>query len=160
MFLGATISFVKNAGSVADTFMRIMLRRGKTFPNFDTMSPMGLPCALNVTRLSTSTGSPRTVPLLAFLSTVGTAAMLWVGGQMVVHGAEVFGLPEPAHTFGVWSEVAAHAAPMAQDFVGWAVKAALDGIVGLILGLALIPLATRLINPIYERLTGNRNAGH
>ena len=99
-------------------------------------------------------------PLLAFLSTVGTAAMLWVGGQMVVHGAEMFGLPEPAHTFEVWSEVAAHAAPMAQDFVGWAVKAALDGIVGLILGLALIPLATRLIHPIYERLTGNRIARH
>lgn len=99
-------------------------------------------------------------PLLSFLSTVGTAAMLWVGGSMVVHGAEVFGLPAPAHAFEAWSEAIAHASPVAQDLIAWAVKAALDGVVGLILGLALIPLATRLIIPVYNRLTGQKSAAH
>ncbi len=99
-------------------------------------------------------------PLLTFLSTLGTAAMLWVGGQMVVHGAEVFGFAAPAHAFEHWAEGAAHIAPIAQGFVAWAVQAALDGVVGLSLGLALIPLATRVIGPLIERLTGKQNAGH
>ena len=99
-------------------------------------------------------------PFLGFLSIVGTAAMLWVGGSMIVHGAEAFGFSAPAHTFEAWAEAAAHAAPAAQDLIGWAVKATLDGIVGLILGLALIPLATRLILPVYAMLTGQKSAGH
>ena len=99
-------------------------------------------------------------PLLSFLSTLGTAAMLWVGGQMVVHGAEVAGFAAPAHAFKHWAEVAAHLAPVAQGFVGWAVQAALDGAVGLALGLALIPVATRLIGPLIARLTGQQKAGH
>lgn len=97
-------------------------------------------------------------PLLSFLSTLGTAAMLWVGGQMVVHGAEVFGFAAPARAFEVWSEAVAHAVPVAQGAVGWVVKAVLDGIVGLALGLAVMPLATRIIGPVIARLTGNKNA--
>ena len=80
---------------------------------------------------------------------------------MVVHGAEVFGFAALADRFEVWSEAAAHAAhaaPMAQGFIAWAVKAALDGIVGLILGLGLIPLATRVIIPVYQRLAKTKNA--
>ncbi len=99
-------------------------------------------------------------PLLRFLSTLGTAAMLWVGGQMVVHGLEVFGFPAVADAFKAWSEAAAHLAPMAEGVTSRFVKAALDGILGLTLGLALIPLATRIITPIFERLTGKQNAGH
>lgn len=97
-------------------------------------------------------------PFLTFLASLGTAAMLWVGGSMVVHGAEVFGFAAPAHAFEDWSEAVAHAAPMAQGFVGWAVKAVLDGIVGLALGLALIPLATRVIEPLAARFTKKQNA--
>jgi predicted DNA repair protein MutK len=99
-------------------------------------------------------------PLLSLLSTVGTAAMLWVGGSMIVHGAEVFGLAAPAHLFEAWAEAASHAAPMAQDLIGWAVKATLDGILGLILGLALIPLVTRVIGPAIAFVTGKKSAGH
>jgi hypothetical protein len=35
-----------------------------------------------------------------------------------------------------------------QGAVAWLVTAALDGLFGLILGLALIPLATRVIGPL------------
>jgi predicted DNA repair protein MutK len=91
-------------------------------------------------------------PLLSFLSSLGTAAMLWVGGSMVVHGLEVFGAPGLAHLFETWSEAAAHIVPVGSELVGWAVKAALDGVVGLALGLVLIPVATRIVAPVWERL--------
>ena len=90
---------------------------------------------------------------LTFLATLGTAAMLWVGGSMLVHGAEVFGFAAPAHAFEHLAEIAAHAIPMAEGLVTWAVKAALDGVVGLIAGLALIPLATRVIGPLIARFS-------
>lgn len=92
---------------------------------------------------------------LSFLATLGTAAMLWVGGSMLVHGAEVFGFAAPAHAFEHWAEIVAHAVPVAQGFVTWAVKAALDGVVGLIAGLAIIPLATRVIGPLFARFGQN-----
>jgi len=90
-------------------------------------------------------------PVLSVLATIGTAAMLWVGGSMLVHGAEVFGFAAPAHAFEHWAEIAAHAVPIAEGLVTWAAKAALDGVVGLIAGLALIPLATRVIGPLIAR---------
>lgn len=97
-------------------------------------------------------------PFLTFLSTLGTAAMLWVGGQMVVHGAEVFGLAAPAHAIESLAEAAAHVLPAASGLLGWAVKAALDGVLGLALGLALIPLASKLIAPLAARLAPKKNA--
>lgn len=92
---------------------------------------------------------------LSFLATLGTAAMLWVGGSMLVHGAEVFGFAAPAHAFEYWAEIVAHAVPVAQGFITWAVKAALDGVVGLIAGMAIIPLATRVIGPLFARFGQN-----
>ena len=61
--------------------------------------------------------------LLAFLSTVGTAAMLWVGGQIIVHG---FGI-HPAELVGLHEGVLA-----------WLVDAALCGLFGLALGAVIV----------------------
>jgi uncharacterized protein len=61
--------------------------------------------------------------LLAFLSTVGTAAMLWVGGQIIVHG---FGI-HPAEFVGLH-----------EGAVAWLVDAALCGIFGLALGAVIV----------------------
>jgi predicted DNA repair protein MutK len=97
--------------------------------------------------------------LMSFLSTVGTAAMLWVGGNIVIHGLEVTHLwPAPYEAIHHVAEAAAHAVPAAQGFVAWAVTAALDGVAGLVLGLALIPLATRVIGPLWGALTGGKAA--
>lgn len=63
--------------------------------------------------------------LLAFLSVVGTAAMLWVGGQIIVHG---FGL-HPAAWFGLH-----------EGALAWIVDAALSGVAGLAIGSAIVPL--------------------
>jgi hypothetical protein len=91
--------------------------------------------------------------LMTFLSTVGTAAMLWVGGNIVIHGLEVTHLWEwPYQTIHHAAEVVAHAAPAAKGFVEWLVTATLDGVFGLILGVILIPVATRVIGPAFGAL--------
>lgn len=89
--------------------------------------------------------------LMALLSTVGTAAMLWVGGSIVIHGMEVLGWGWLGHHIHDWAATLAHSAPMASGFVEWAAKATLDGILGAALGLALIPVATRAISPFWAR---------
>lgn len=96
--------------------------------------------------------------LMTFLSTVGTAAMLWVGGNIVVHGLDVLGWPWLYDQIHHLAEIAAHAVPAAAGFVMWAVTAFFDGIFGLILGLVLIPVATRLIGPAVAAMTGKRAA--
>ncbi|MFN3578506.1 MAG: DUF808 domain-containing protein, partial [Tabrizicola sp.] len=99
--------------------------------------------------------------LMAFLSTVGTAAMLWVGGNIVIHGLEVTHLwPWPYETIHHIAEAAAHAVPAAQGLVQWVVTAALDGVFGLILGVMLIPVATRVIGPLWAAVTGRNAAAH
>lgn len=96
--------------------------------------------------------------LLKLLSTVGTAAMLWVGGSIIVHGLHEFHIDEPGHTIHVLAEAAAHAVPQAEGAVKWAVTAGLDGVFGLVLGLLLIPLATRVIGPLLAAVTGKKAA--
>ena len=72
-------------------------------------------------------------PLLTGLSVVGTAAMLWVGGGIFVHGLEHYHFsPIP-----VWVEGAAHAAgtvPGLGGFLHWLTFAALSAVVGLVVG--------------------------
>ena len=98
--------------------------------------------------------------LMAILSTLGTAAMLWVGGSIIIHGMEELGLPWLGHTIESWAVVAGHAVPSATGFIEWVVKAAIDGVLGLALGIALIPLATRVIGPVSARLFGAKKAEH
>ena len=72
--------------------------------------------------------------LMKLLSVIGTAAMIWVGGGIIVHGMEAFGftaLPQALHHI---AEEAGHAAPTAQGAVAWTVGAAGSGIVGLLVG--------------------------
>ena len=96
-------------------------------------------------------GMPR---LMSLLSTIGTAAMLWVGGSILMHGAEVLGWPAPAHAIESVAGAAAGLLPEVAGLLHWLVTAAIDGVFGLVLGTALVPLATRVIIPLWERLTG------
>lgn len=107
-------------------------------------------------------GLVRAMPkLMTFLSTVGTAAMLWVGGSIVLHGLEVTHLwPWPYETIHHIAEAVAHAVPAAPGVVGWVTTATLDGVFGLILGVLLIPVATRIIGPIWAAATGRKSTAH
>ncbi len=89
--------------------------------------------------------------LMTFLSVVGTAAMLWVGGNIVVHGLEVTHIwAWPYEAIHHMAETAAHAVPAAAGFTTWAVTAFFDGIIGMILGAALIPVVTKIIAPLWR----------
>ena len=84
------------------------------------------------------------------LTIVGTAAMLWVGGNIVLHGLDTLGWGLMYDTIHHWAEGASHAVPQAHGFVAWAVTAFFDGLFGLALGLVLIPVAQRVIAPLWS----------
>ncbi|WP_380783584.1 DUF808 domain-containing protein [Sphingomonas sp. R86520] len=75
--------------------------------------------------------------VMSALSVIGTAAMVWVGGQIIVHGVETFGLTTVPHWIHDTAEAASHAVPFAKGAVNWAMNAFFSGIVGLILGGAI-----------------------
>jgi predicted DNA repair protein MutK len=70
--------------------------------------------------------------LLKALAIIGTAAMIWVGGGIIVHGLEAFGLGAIAHTIHHVS--AAAGGVFGGAIIAWIVGAAAAGIVGLIVG--------------------------
>ena len=75
--------------------------------------------------------------VMSALSVIGTAAMVWVGGQIIVHGVEEFGFTTVPHWIHDTAESASHAVPFAKGAVNWAMNAFFSGIVGLILGGAI-----------------------
>lgn len=91
--------------------------------------------------------------LLKLLGAVGTAAMIWVGGGILVHGAEKFGFSAPAHFLHDAGEAAAHALPALGNLVSWLVQAAGSGIVGLASGAVLIPVVSMAIAPGWRWLS-------
>jgi predicted DNA repair protein MutK len=91
---------------------------------------------------------------LKLLSIVGTAAMIWVGGGIIVHGLEHYGLTAIGHAIHYAAEMAGHAVPFAQAVVEWVIGAAGAGLFGLALGALLIPLAGYLIAPAWKLLKG------
>lgn len=91
---------------------------------------------LGLTR-ATGRGIVRGMPgFMKLLLIVGTAAMLWVGGSIIIHSLKDIGFSAPYETI----HTIAHAIGQGQGFVEWAVTAAIDGVLGLILGFILIPI--------------------
>ncbi len=96
---------------------------------------------------------------MKLLTIVGTAAMLWVGGSIVIHGMEELGFGWLGHHIHDIAYAAGHMVPAAYEgFVEWTTKAALDGVFGLVLGAALIPVATKVIAPIWGAVSGKKVA--
>lgn len=84
-------------------------------------------------------GLVRAMPvLLKALSHIGVGAMAWVGGGIIVHGLEVFGMTALPHAVHHLAEVAGEALPAAQGVVEWTVGALASAIVGLIIGAAIV----------------------
>jgi uncharacterized protein len=83
-------------------------------------------------------GLVRGMPLVMDLLTeIGTAAMLWVGGGILVHGLEEFHLTPVPH----WLETASHwagEAPGVGAITEWATFAAGSALVGLVAGSAVV----------------------
>jgi predicted DNA repair protein MutK len=76
-------------------------------------------------------------PLLDGLTLVGTAAMLWVGGGIIVHGLAEFeftAVPHWVETASLW----AGRAPVVGAITGWLAFASGSAIVGLVVGSAAV----------------------
>ncbi len=89
--------------------------------------------------------------VLTTLSSVGAAAMLLVGGGILLHGLEALGVAGPAHLLhnlgtetGAWVGAAG---PALSAIVAWAAQSLVTTLLGFAIGVALIPAVTRLLIP-------------
>jgi hypothetical protein len=82
--------------------------------------------------------------MLTALSAIGTAAMLWVGGGILLHGLEVLHvaavIPESIHHF---AELAGHSAGAANGIVQWLVNALGAALFGAIVGAVVVFVVRR-----------------
>ena len=84
-------------------------------------------------------GLVKAMPLvLRVLAVVGTAAMVWVGGGIIVHGMEEFGLTTLPHLIHDTAHHVGEAMPVAGGAVAWIVGAIGSAIVGLIVGSMIV----------------------
>ena len=92
--------------------------------------------------------------LLNVLAVIGTAAMIWVGGGILMHGLEAYGLSAPAHVAHEAAAAAASRVPYAEGLVTWLVTAMASGLIGLVVGGLLIPLTTFVLAPAWQMISG------
>ena len=91
------------------------------------------------------TGMPK---VLTVLSIVGTAAMLWVGGGIIIHGLAQFNYAGIEHWIHDVSVAASAAIAYAQGFVMWLTGAALSGVFGLGVGAVTMPFVSYILKPL------------
>ena len=75
---------------------------------------------------------------LKLLAAIGTAAMLWVGGGIILHGLEEYGVDGPADLVHHAAVAAGRSAGSAGAVVEWLVGAVGAGIVGLVIGAIVV----------------------
>lgn len=109
------------------------------------MDDIGLHLARRASRLARSTGKMlvKGMPyLLKTLSFIGTLAMLWVGGGILVHGLEHFGLAAVPHAIDTLSAYIDRAAPLG-GIAKWLAFAACSAVLGLLVGGVIVAIAHR-----------------
>jgi hypothetical protein len=89
---------------------------------------------------------------LKALSIVGTGAMIWVGGGIIIHGLAGYGLAGFEHAIHAAAENVGRTLPPVAGLASWVVTAAASGLVGLALGLLLIPVVGYGIAPAWAWL--------
>jgi predicted DNA repair protein MutK len=98
---------------------------------------------------------------LKLLGAVGTAAMIWVGGNIIVHGLEAYDLHSVDHAIDIIAEAAARALPSVAGAVKWSVLTFLSGLIGLFIGGISIPVVGSALAPGWKlmmRLLEKRRA--
>jgi uncharacterized protein len=116
----------------ADDFGMLLVKRGGAIAAFGRGIVSGMP------------------KVLAFLSVIGTAAMLWVGGGIIIHGFAQFNYAGLEHWIHDVSLAVASTIPFAQGFVNWLTGAALSGIFGLLVGATTLPFVNYMLKPMIE----------
>ena len=78
--------------------------------------------------------------LLAVISVVGTGAMLWVGGHILIVQLHELGIDAPYELLYYLDEQAADAVEAVGGVVGWLVNTALSAVVGLVVGAIVVAI--------------------
>jgi predicted DNA repair protein MutK len=85
----------------------------------------------------------RAMPVvLTVLTVVGTAAMLWVGGHILLLGADELGLHVLYDAVHHWEEAAHDATGVLGGLVGWLVNTVTSAILGLLVGALVVLVVT------------------
>ena len=98
-------------------------------------------------------GLVRGMPLfLTFLGAVGTAAMIWVGGGIVLHGLEVYGPIQSARPSTPPPKPPLTRCRLPPErWNGWSRRRS-TGVLGLLIGAATIPIVGFVLAPAWKRL--------
>ncbi|SEP83490.1 hypothetical protein SAMN05428969_1121 [Devosia sp. YR412] len=88
------------------------------------------------------------------LSVIGTAAMTWVGGSIIVHGLYEFGFAGPEHIVEAAAHWAEHLVPAIAGVAGWFATAVVDFGFGIAIGAVMIPVAGYVIAPAWKAIKG------
>ena len=91
-------------------------------------------------------GLVRAMPLLMqFLEVVGTAAMLWVGGGIIIHGLEETRFSALPHSLHAGAEAVGHLLPAAEGAIVWVVGALGSALAGIVVG-GIVVVALSIVN--------------
>jgi predicted DNA repair protein MutK len=94
--------------------------------------------------------------LLAVLSVVGTAAMLWVGGHILLVGFDELGWTSPYHLVHELEHLVEDV-PGIGGVLSWLVNTAASAVVGLAVGSVIVMVVARLP---FGRSKADAAAGH
>lgn len=82
------------------------------------------------------------------LSWIGTIAMLWVGGSIIIHGLAAFGLTAPEHFIHHLSESIIHKTSVAPNLLSWISTTMIQSLAGIFIGAIGIPFVEKIVAPI------------
>jgi predicted DNA repair protein MutK len=81
--------------------------------------------------------------VLSGLSTIGIAAMLWVGGHILLVGLDELGVTAPYHLVHLLEE-SVHGVPGVGGVLAWCVNTLASALVGLVVGSILVAVVAKL----------------
>lgn len=81
--------------------------------------------------------------ILSWLSVIGVAAMLWVGGHILLIGFDELGWSAPYHLVHLLEELV-HGVPGVGGVLAWIVNTVASALVGLVVGVILVTVIERL----------------
>lgn len=91
---------------------------------------------------------------LWLLTVVGTAAMLWVGGSIIIHALHELGWHAPYDMISSAASYLANSIGGPIAVLKWVFTASMDGILGLTFGFLLVPIGKKVIVPLWKTLFG------
>ena len=93
--------------------------------------------------------------LLSALSTIGTVAMLWVGGHILLVGTDDLGWHTPYGVVHHWEEAVHHAVEATGGLLAWVVNTAASAVIGLVVGAVVVA-----IMHLFQRVKGRSRQPH